>query len=124
MRTIIASAVVMMLGVANVWADDSDKRTLADQIHKSAMERYSEYRQTHRTKAMAICIQWNSPTPPRIQILGAFATRTGITSDRPIFPPVLRRDALRRCKGWAAAEKADCACQALDENGKNVLRVP
>jgi len=97
---------------------------LSDRIHDLVMQRETEYTGMSETKAMAVCIRWDSPTPPRIQILGAFATHTGITSDKPIFTPRLRRDALNRCKGWAAFVKVDCTCHELDEDGKNVLRVP
>jgi len=122
-RTLVV-VVATVLSVTAALAESPEKKALADRIHAFVMERSAEYRRTHRTKAMVICIQWVSPTPPRIKIEGVFATRTGIGSDGPIFTPDLRRNAMRRCKAWAKKEGADCTCQRLDEDGKNVLRVP
>lgn len=102
----------------------ADKRTLADRIHASIMDRFPEYGRNQSMKVMVACIRWDSPTPPRIQVKGATYTYTDAGSDGQINPAELRHDALRRCRGWAARENIDCTCQAVDDNGKNVLRVP
>jgi len=124
MRKLIVAVIVAVLGSTFAQAKDTDKRSLAEEIHDYVLKLVPQYRTIHQTKAMAVCIEWDSPTPPPIKIHNVFITHTDSGSDLPIFTPKLRRDAVRRCKGWAARENANCECHVLDENGKNVLRLP
>lgn len=124
MRILIAAAAMWILCFAGADAQDSNKKALADEIHDYVMEHNKEYDRYTRTKAMVLCVDWDSDTPSGISLHMTFSWVTEIGSDVPIFTADLRRRALRSCKGWRAKENVDCDCEVLDEDGKNRLKVP
>ncbi len=91
---------------------------LAERLHAEALARVNTYANQSRTKAMVACIHWDG-ADSRI----AFVT-TSESEASGRFVPLqrLRMTAMRNCLGRAGAEGCDCA--SLDENGRNVLRVP
>jgi hypothetical protein len=124
MCRVVISTVALLLGLqfpADTAVAQSD---LPDKIHAWVIENYREYDELPKSKVLVACIEWNRATPPPAFVHQVFATYSDPNSDRPIFLEQLASDARQRCKKWRKAKKIDCKCQALDKDGKNVLKAP
>ena len=124
MRILITLAVALIAAnhVALVQADERSE--IADRVYKNVMEWMQEYQQVRKTKAMAICIDWDAPTASGFRVHSAFGSYTAEQSGASIFPGKLAQKAKYSCKKWRKSENIDCTCQKLDNSGKNVLKVP
>lgn len=118
-RLLATAIAVGTLGAGTAAAGPAD---WAASLHAEAMSRSRAYANTGFTKAMVACIRWPESRDGTPEI--AFLTSRQTDPGRGQMVPTqrLRMNAMRDCFGRSAGQNCDCA--VLDENGRNVLRVP
>lgn len=124
MRQAVLCAAAVSLGLLAPGERAAAQSDLPDKVYDWVIQEFRAYRELPEPKVLVACVEWNRATPPPVFVHNVFATYSGPGSDRPIFLTQLESDALHRCQKWQKEKDTDCTCQALDRNGKNVLRAP
>ena len=119
MRRLIAACIILCLpGIAAAGSE-----TWAADLHGEAMRRAPDYANIGRSKVMVACVRWPEPGTGDAPSIAFAVTRvTSQQSDSPVPTNRLRRNAMSDCLGRERDEGCDCA--VIDENGRNVLRIP
>ena len=98
--------------------------SVADALHGSIMRMEPRYTQYSEQKALAGCFDWERSTPdkPAVQYL---AVSTPFNRGRgSVSVGRLASNALDRCHRARRRNEAECECQVIDRNGRNVLAPP
>lgn len=119
-KTLLAALSFSLLACAGSARADSSAWPAA--LHAEAMAKLRDYANTTFSKVMVACIHWPETVSGTPTIAYVTTNQTELTSRRQLPVNQLRMVAMRNCLGRAGASGCDCA--VLDENGRNVLRVP
>lgn len=134
MRRWMVAALALLLATGPTWAEDEAglrqrvydllidrqakaKITEASGTGASYIGRSDPYGQMGSGRMMAACVDWSGGSVERLRIAG-FATVYGSQAPR---QSDVRRLAMDTCAKW---EPKGCACQIVDEDGRNRLTLP